>query len=227
MSAPSHPGAIDVNGLPYLRDAKGSLVPLSAVKPADLLMDETVRSILEDARAVSKLIADFKIRTFERVGDLQALFLQNYGATVGGANAKAEQDEIKTAALKGAFLPRDGVVDAVQGAFARVRAKLLALPSKCAPAISAMKSPVAIQEKLTELVHEALAELAGTVVGGQPISDDGVAPGDERGDRGSGEDLVAGICTTAAPDGEPVGGSAPQAKPRSKRRARPVGHEPG
>ncbi len=85
MSAQSHPGAIDVNGLPYLRDAKGSLAPLSAVKPADLLMDETVRTILEDARAVSKLIADFKIRTFERVGDLQALFLQNYGATVGGA----------------------------------------------------------------------------------------------------------------------------------------------
>ena len=56
MSAPNHPGAIDVNGSPYLRDAKGSLVPLSAVKPADLLMDETVRSILEDARAVSKLI---------------------------------------------------------------------------------------------------------------------------------------------------------------------------
>ena len=148
-------------------------------------------------------------------------------AKTRSANAKAEQDEIKTAALKGAFLPRDGVVDAVQGAFARVRAKLLALPSKCAPAISAMKSPVAIQEKLTELVHEALAELAGTVVGGQPISDDGVAPGDKPGDRGSGEDLVAGICTTAAPDGEPVGGSAPQAKPRSKRRARPVGHEPG
>lgn len=48
MSAPSHPGAIDVNGLPYLRDAKGNLVPLSAVKPADLLMDETVRKILAD-----------------------------------------------------------------------------------------------------------------------------------------------------------------------------------
>ena len=50
MSAPNHPGAIDVNGLPYLRDAKGNLVPLSAVKPADLLMDETVRKILADAR---------------------------------------------------------------------------------------------------------------------------------------------------------------------------------
>jgi hypothetical protein len=148
-------------------------------------------------------------------------------AKARSAAAKADQDEIKTAALKGAFLPRDGVVDAVQGAFARVRAKLLALPSKCAPAISAMKSPVAIQEKLTELVHEALAELAGTIVGGQPLSDDDLAPGDEPGDRGDGQNVVAGVCTTAAADGEPVGGQAPKAKPRGKRGARAVGHQPG
>lgn len=85
MSDKPHPAAIDVAGELYLRDAKGSLVPVSAVKPADLLMDETVRSILADARSVSALIAEFKVRTFERVGDLQALFLQDYGATVGGA----------------------------------------------------------------------------------------------------------------------------------------------
>lgn len=151
-------------------------------------------------------------------------------AKARSANAKADQDEIKTAALKGAFLPREGVVDAVQGAFARVRAKLLALPSKCAPAISAMKSPVAIQEKLTELVHEALAELASTVVGSEHVSADGVAHGGEPGDRGDGEDLVAGVRTTAAPDGEPMGGRSqdrPPAKPRGKRGARAVGHEPG
>ena len=161
-------------------------------------------------------------------------------AKARSANAKADQDEIKTAALKGAFLPRDGVIDAVQGAFARVRAKLLALPSKCAPAISAMKSPVAIQEKLTELVHEALAELASTVVGSEHVSADGVAHGGdstvdaahggESGDRGSGEDVVAGVRTTTAPDGEPVGGRSedrPPAKPRGKRGARAMGHEPG
>jgi hypothetical protein len=85
MSDVTHPGAIDVDGKPYLRDAKGSLVPLAAVKPADLLMDEIVRKILTDARAVSALIAEFKARTFESVGDLQALFLQDYGATLGGA----------------------------------------------------------------------------------------------------------------------------------------------
>ena len=68
MSTAKHPAAVDVAGTPYLRDAKGSLVPLAAVKPVDLLMDETVRAILTDARELSALIAAFKARTFERVG---------------------------------------------------------------------------------------------------------------------------------------------------------------
>ncbi len=79
-----HPAAIDVAGTPYLRDAKGSLVPLASVKAADLLMDETVRDILSQAREISKLIASFKASTFEAVGSLQALIAQNYGATLGG-----------------------------------------------------------------------------------------------------------------------------------------------
>lgn len=151
-------------------------------------------------------------------------------AKARSAAAKAEQDEIKTAALKGAYLPRDGVTHAVQGAFARVRAKLLALPSKCAPAISAMKSPVAIQEKLTELVHEALAELASTVIGGEAVGDGADASGDQSGDRGSGAQVVAGVHPAASADGKPMGGrseSRPPAKPRGKRRAGAVGHEPG
>ncbi|WP_242140851.1 DUF3164 family protein [Sphingomonas sp. TREG-RG-20F-R18-01] len=79
-----HPAAIDVAGMPYLRDAKGSLVPIASVKAADLLMDETVREILTKAREVNALIAEFKAQTFQSVGDLQALIAQNYGATIGG-----------------------------------------------------------------------------------------------------------------------------------------------
>jgi hypothetical protein len=79
-----HPAAIDVAGEPYLRDAKGALVPLGSVKAADLLMDEAVRKVLGEARAVSALIASFKVDTFEAVSELQALIAQNYGATLGG-----------------------------------------------------------------------------------------------------------------------------------------------
>ena len=84
MTDASHPAAIDVAGMPYLRDAKGSLVPLASVKAADLLMDETVLKILGEAHTVSALIASFKSDTFQTVSELQALISQNYGATIGG-----------------------------------------------------------------------------------------------------------------------------------------------
>ena len=84
MTVPTHPATIDVGGEPYLRDARGSLVPLASIKAADLLMDETVRDILAKARAMSAAIAAFKAATFESVGDLQALIAQTYGASIGG-----------------------------------------------------------------------------------------------------------------------------------------------
>jgi len=84
MSDKPHPTAIDVNGAWYLRDAKGALVPYAAVKPVDLLMDELVRTVLADAREESARVAAFKRRTFERVGEFQALLAQQYGASVGG-----------------------------------------------------------------------------------------------------------------------------------------------
>ncbi len=81
----TQPCAIEVNGKPYMRDAKGSLVPLEAVKATDLLMDETVRHIVDFARALSDQIARFRGHTFEDVNAFQALIAQEYGASVGGA----------------------------------------------------------------------------------------------------------------------------------------------
>nr|WP_199860522.1 DUF3164 family protein [Sphingomonas sp. CFBP 8760] len=70
--------------MPYLRDAKGNLVPLAAIKAQDLLMDETVRRLLDRAQALSNLIAAFKLEAFENVAELQALMAQHYGAKLGG-----------------------------------------------------------------------------------------------------------------------------------------------
>lgn len=53
MTDRAHPAAIDVAGTPYLRDAKGALVPLASVKPADLLMDELVRGMTEACASTS------------------------------------------------------------------------------------------------------------------------------------------------------------------------------
>ena len=78
------PGVIWVDDKPYVRDAKGNLVPKESVKAADMLMDETVRKITHFARELSAQIARFKGHTFEDVNALQALIAQEYGAQVGG-----------------------------------------------------------------------------------------------------------------------------------------------
>lgn len=84
MSDKPHPAAIDVSGSWYLRDAKGALVPIELVKPVDLLIDELVHTTLDEARKLSADLTAFKQRMFERVGALQALLAQDYGAAIGG-----------------------------------------------------------------------------------------------------------------------------------------------
>ncbi|HWJ72381.1 MAG TPA: DUF3164 family protein [Kaistia sp.] len=79
-------GAVqEIGGKQYMEDAKGSLVPLSMVKPMDQLQDETVRKMIAFARDLSDQIARFKGHCFEDLGNLQALIDQEYGAKIGGA----------------------------------------------------------------------------------------------------------------------------------------------
>lgn len=84
MTDKQHPGAIDVNGELYLRDAKGSLVPLTAVKPVDLLIDELVRGIIQRAQVLSDALALFRAESFEQIAALKGLLGQQYGASIGG-----------------------------------------------------------------------------------------------------------------------------------------------
>lgn len=84
MSEKPHPAAIDVAGAWYLRDAKGSLVPIALVKAEDLLMDELVRTMLAKAGWLSAALSAFKQHAFEGVGEFQALLAQQYEATIGG-----------------------------------------------------------------------------------------------------------------------------------------------
>ncbi len=81
---PAHPAAVDVGGQPYLRDAKGALVPLSTVKTTDLLMDELVRKVTSAAASLSDRISRFKTAAFNDVGEFQALLAQEYDAAIGG-----------------------------------------------------------------------------------------------------------------------------------------------
>lgn len=59
MTAARHPAAVEVEGHTYLRDARGNLVPLTTVKPADLLMDEVVRGLIGRAAVQSESLTAF------------------------------------------------------------------------------------------------------------------------------------------------------------------------
>lgn len=139
-------------------------------------------------------------------------------ATARLITAQADMAEMKAAQLRLSLLPREEVTAAVQSAFSRVRAKLLSLPAKSAPIVVSMKSAVPIQEKLTELVHEALAELATTsIVIEEPA--DPADGGSEPPIGGGSGGLVAGDDAPAKADGKPVGRRKSAAKSGSKRRA--------
>ena len=78
-------GITEIGGLQYMKDAKGSLVPLNMVKPTDKLMDETVRGVMAYARDLSAQISRFRGHTFEDVNAFQSLIEQEYGAKIGGS----------------------------------------------------------------------------------------------------------------------------------------------
>lgn len=78
-------GEVLVNGKVYMPDAKGSLVPLEAVKPVDKLEDEVVRKVIGYADELSEQVTRFRQHTFDDLGAYEALLAQEYGATKGGA----------------------------------------------------------------------------------------------------------------------------------------------
>ena len=77
-------GITMVNGKPYMSDAKGSLVPVEAIKPADKLEDELVRKIMGFASGLSDQITRFRGHTMTDLGEFDALLQQEYGLLKGG-----------------------------------------------------------------------------------------------------------------------------------------------
>jgi len=82
--APIPDGLVTVGDRTYMHDAKGALVPVSLIKPAHLLEDDTVRKIMGFGKALSEQVAGFKAHTFEDLGDFDALLAQEYNLTKGG-----------------------------------------------------------------------------------------------------------------------------------------------
>ena len=49
-----------LNGVAYMTDIKGRLTPVDAIKPIDLLRDETVINIADRVKALNSLMAQKK-----------------------------------------------------------------------------------------------------------------------------------------------------------------------
>lgn len=78
-------GIVVVNGKEYMQDAKGALVPVELIKPADKLEDEVVRKVTGFAADISAQIARFRLHCMEDLDGFDGLLEQEYGAKKGGA----------------------------------------------------------------------------------------------------------------------------------------------
>lgn len=85
LASPILPDAVQhIDGNEYMRDAKGSLVPVDLVKPADKLEDETVRKVIGYAIDLSNQISRFRGHTMTDLGEFDALLAQEYNVKKGG-----------------------------------------------------------------------------------------------------------------------------------------------
>ena len=90
------------------------------------------------------------------------------------AKHEADRIEMQNAVTRGDLLPREDVDAAVMGAFARVRARVIGLPTKVAPMVVGMEVPAEIEVVVRKAVNEALKELAETNVSNLCGDNDGV-----------------------------------------------------
>jgi phage terminase Nu1 subunit (DNA packaging protein) len=85
------------------------------------------------------------------------------------ARVRADAQEMANEAARDELLPADEVRIAVAAAFARVRAKVGALPARLAPQVVGLKTPAEIKAVLTVGVHQVLRQLANTQVVGDGL----------------------------------------------------------
>jgi hypothetical protein len=74
-----HPGAVEISGTHYLRNARGDLTPVANVKAMDLLQDDMVRSAIGYAEDLSAELARFQSHSYADIAAFDALLDQEYG----------------------------------------------------------------------------------------------------------------------------------------------------
>ncbi|MGX8941749.1 DUF3164 family protein [Symbiopectobacterium sp. Eva_TO] len=69
----------------YRINALGHIVPVSHIKPIDLLRDELIDSLFTEARQLRRQLAEFKLRALQRIRDFVDLSAAEYGVNYGAA----------------------------------------------------------------------------------------------------------------------------------------------
>ena len=75
-----------INTVPegYKLDPQGRMTPISMIKPADLLRDELVHRLVDQAQQVREVLAVFKNDAFSEIAAFVSLSASEYGARLGG-----------------------------------------------------------------------------------------------------------------------------------------------
>lgn len=89
--APIPSGVVEMNGKEYMPDARGALVPVALVKPADKLQDDQVRKIMGFAIGLSEQVSRFKAHTMADLASLDALLEQEHGLVKRGNKGKGNR----------------------------------------------------------------------------------------------------------------------------------------
>ena len=77
-------GRIDIGGVEHIFGADGAKIPVSVVKPQNLLEDELVREEMGHAVALSAQLSRFLSHFWDNLGAFEALLAEKYDATIGG-----------------------------------------------------------------------------------------------------------------------------------------------
>jgi hypothetical protein len=89
--APVPSGIVEMHGKEYMPDARGALVPVALVKPADKLQDDQVRKIMGFAIGLSEQVSRFKAHTMADLASLDALLEQEHGLVKRGNKGKGNR----------------------------------------------------------------------------------------------------------------------------------------
>ena len=146
------------------------ILNVSAVHLGRLAKDGAIPGPIEKGRwdviAVTNAMLAHIEGKADKTGDVKSEELRLTIARRIKVEGEISEQEMRNAVTRGDLLLRSDVTAIVTASFARVRARLLAIPSKVAPFLLGVVTLAKLKELIADAVNEALAELAATTVVG-------------------------------------------------------------